>query len=212
MKIQIPRAALVFLLLFLSITETSSQTNEDEYVLDEKFKFKFIKANKARGSTWVFAVKNKDKAFKKVQIRMRMKSLSGEKEAFDPNKFYIVSEEMQIRMMPIDVRYNYAAGWIFVPFGYLVDFQPQDEKLKTWLEYKPEIKNTFFDYKIDGYQDICTTINFGTKRKPKVATPYLDHEDLKSCKLDVYFSLPKSLKNIKLYYGNVLIKETTLKK
>ena len=184
---------------------------DKEYITSESFKFKFIKANKSRGYNYGYTIRT-TKESKKVQVRLKMKSLSGENDDFDPNKFYLVCDENKTRIMPVDVRYNYAAGWIFVPFDYLVDFNITDKKLKQWLSYKPEIKNTFFDYKMEGYEDVCPTINFGTKRKPKVKTPYFDHEELKSCKLDVYFSLPKDIKDIKIYYANVLLKETKLKK
>jgi hypothetical protein len=54
--------------------------------------------------------------------------------------------------------------------------------------------------------------NYGSKRKPKIATPYLDYKQLKSCKIDLYFSLPKKLKNFKVYYGATLISNSKLKK
>jgi hypothetical protein len=199
-----------FYYLIIPLVLLTIQKNE-EYISSENFKFRFIKANKSRGYNYGYTIRA-SKEYKKVQVRLKIKSLSGENDIFDANKFYLVSEKEKTRIMPIDVRNNYAAGWIFVPFDYLVDYNDIYKKLEHWLSYKPEIKNTFLDYKIKGYKDICPTINFGTKRKPITKTPYFDHKELKSCKLDVYFSLPKDIKNIKIFYGDVLLKETNLKK
>jgi hypothetical protein len=186
------------------------QLQSQEYIVADNFKFKFIKAKKAVGGNYVYTIKT-TKDVQKVQVRYKMKSVSGEKEDFDPNMFYLVSDEYKKRIRPLDVRHNYAVGWIYIGFGHLVNFQPKDKKLKEWLSYKPEVKNTFDDYKIDGYQDVAPNINFGTKRRPKIVSPYLDHKELKSCKVDLYFSLPKDLKKFRVYYGYKLISDNRLK-
>ena len=155
---------------------------------------------------------------KKNQVRFKMKSLSGNKEDFDPNKFYLVSNSYKWRVRPVDVRHNYAAGWIFIGFDYLIDFKSSKE-VKKWASYKPDIKNTFNDFKIEGYKDISNSISFGgTKEsllgpRSKVVTlnPYLDHKQLKSCKIDLYFSLPKDMKEFEIYYGNKLLVNTKIK-
>jgi hypothetical protein len=186
------------------------QLQSQEYIVADNFKFKFIKAKKAVGGNYVYTIKT-TKDVQKVQVRYKMKSISGEKEDFDPNMFYLVTDEYKKRIRPLDVRHNYAVGWIYIGFGHLVNFQPKDKKLKEWLSYKPEVKNTFDDYKIDGYQDVAPNINFGTKRRPKIVSPYLDHKELKSCKVDLYFSLPKDLKKFRVYYGYKLISDNRLK-
>ncbi|WP_396596921.1 hypothetical protein [Dokdonia sp. R86516] len=198
------------ILLIVVIFIINFQLHSQEYITADNFKFKFIKAKKAVGGNYVYTIKT-TKDVKKVQVRYKMKSVSGEKDDFDPNKFYLVSDEYKKRIRPLDVRHNYAAGWIYIGFGHLVNFQPKDKKLKEWLSYKPEVENTFNDYKIEGYQDVCPNINFGTKRKPKMASPYLDHKELKSCKVDLYFSLPKELKKFRIYYGTELISDNKIK-
>lgn len=100
-----------------------------EYVPADNFKFKFIKAKKAVGGNYVYTVKTSKDA-KKIQVRFKMKSNSGESDNFDPNKFYLVSDKYKTRVRPLDVRHNYAAGWIYIGFGHLVDFQPQNKNLK----------------------------------------------------------------------------------
>ncbi|MBJ6368580.1 hypothetical protein [Snuella sedimenti] len=195
------------LLIFLAF---HFQIISQEYIPADNFKFKLIKAKKAVGGNYYYTIKT-TKDVEKVQVRFKMKSISGDHADFDPNKFYLVTDQYKKRVKPIDVRHNYAAGWIFIGFEHLVNFQPTDKKLKEWLSYKPHIKNTFNDYKIEGYEDICHNINFGTKKKPRVASPYLGHKDLKSCKIDLYFSLPKDLKVFKIYYGKEIIADTRIK-
>lgn len=185
-------------------------SNSQEYIPADNFKFKFIKAKKAVGSNYYYTIKT-PKNMKRTQVRLKMKSLSEKKEDFDPNKFYLVSDKYKTRVRPIDVRYNYAVGWIFIGFRFIIDFEPKDEKIKEWFPYKPEIENTFNNYKMEGYEDVICSIDFGTKRKPMVVSPYLDHEKLNSCKIDLYFSLPKDLEKIKVYYGNILITDTIIK-
>ncbi|MEC3906147.1 hypothetical protein VOI54_03900 [Tamlana sp. 2201CG12-4] len=140
-----------------------------------------------------------------------MKSISGDKESLDPNKFYLVSDEYKKRVKPLDVRHNYAAGWIFIGFDWLVESSPKDKTLQQVLFHKPEITDTFKDYKIEGYEDAIPSLNLGTKKEPIYFCPYLDHKELKSCKMDLYFSLPKDLKVFKIYYGKEIIADTRIK-
>ena len=160
------------------------QLHSQEFIPADNFKFKFIKAKKAVGNNYVYTIKT-TKDVKKIQVRYKMKSVSGKKDDFDPNKFYLVSDDYKIRVRPIDVRHNYGAGWIYIGFQHLVNFRPKGN-LRQWLKYRPKVKNTFNDYKIEGYQDVQPSINFGTKIKPNVASPYLNHKDLRSCKIDLH--------------------------
>ena len=201
------KKALLIILLFTINFQLYSQ----EYIPADNFKFKFIKAKKTtNGGNYYYKIKT-PKGIKKTLVRFKMQSLSGEKDDFDPNKFYLVSDIYKWRVRPIDLGHNYAVGWIFIGFEYLVDFHPTDKRLKELLSYKPEVKNTFGDYKIEGYKDICPKINFGTKRNPKILSPYLNHKELKSCRIDLFFSLPEDLKEFKIYYGKTLIAEINIK-
>lgn len=182
-----------------------------EYINSDNFKFKYIRADRATFGNYNYTVKTMSEDVEKIKVRFKMKSISGKKENFDPNKFYLVADDFKLRMKPMDLRHNYGVGMMYIGFDYLVDFQPTELRYREWLMYKPEITDTFYDYKIEGYTDVVPNINFGTQREPKIVSPYLDHRELKSCKIDVYFSLPKDLKSFKVYYGNQLLSETTIK-
>ncbi|BAO55813.1 hypothetical protein [Nonlabens marinus] len=197
-------------LILVLLCVFSLQAKGQNYVESDNFKFKFIKAKKASGATWIYSIKTAKEA-KRVQVRFKMKSLSGKKENFDPNKFYLVSDAYKVRVRPLDVRYNYAAGWIFLPFDKLIENQSIDSSIQEFVCYEPEIKDTFQDYSIVGYEDISPNINFGTKKKPKIISPYLHPEDLRACKIDIYFALPKELTEFKIYYGEQIIGEIEIK-
>lgn len=200
------KALLIALILVTSLVfsqKTISENYEFRYITSKK-NSKFLEGNTSNYSVSV------PKEHKKIQVRFKMKSISGEKEDFDPNKFSLVSEKYKFRLRPIDLKHNYAVGMVFIGFPYLVDFNPKDEKIKQCVKYKPEIEDTFWDYQIEGYQDISPSINFGTKRKPKRVSPYLDHKELRACRIDVYFSVPKDLEKGKVYYGNEIIADFEL--
>ena len=78
------------------------------------------------------------------------------------------------------------------------------------VSFKPEVEDTFLNYSRDGFKDISPKINIGTKRKPIIIEPYYDLDTIKSCKIDVYFGVPKDLKKGKVFYGDVLIADFKL--
>ena len=85
-------------------------------------------------------------------------------------------------------------------------------KIKSVTKKKEgSIKDSFLDFKIDGYSDVDNCINFGTKRKPRNKSIYFNHKKLKSNTVDVYFIVPKDFENGKIYYGNELLADFKVK-
>lgn len=146
---------------------------------------------------------------KKIQIRFRIKSISGKRENFDPNKFYIISEENKIRFRPVDMKYNYVAHTYYT-FGYLMTEKLEKKSLPYYVSYNPEVKDTFKDYQIPEYTDIETRINFGTERKPILSCIYFDNKKLRSNIVDAYFAIPDNLNLVTVYYGDQKIEVTSL--
>ena len=90
-----------FLLLFIFTYQLYSQ----DYISSDNFKFKFIKAKKAVGGTYYSTIKisrkeRESKGIRKVQVRIKMKSLSKKDTDFDPNKFYLVSDNLSAAINP----------------------------------------------------------------------------------------------------------------
>jgi hypothetical protein len=84
-------------ILFLFFFTIGTHLFSQDYIHADNFKFKFIKAKKASGGNYYYTIKT-DKRSKKVQVRFKMKSLSGQLEDFDPNKFYLVSDILKKRI------------------------------------------------------------------------------------------------------------------
>ena len=182
-------------------------------IVDSIFEIDFKKAIKNSrhfethtSSYFVQANKNQ----KKIQIRFKIKSISKKKKSFDPNKFYLVLEKYKKRLRPVDLKHNYAMT-TFLGFEKLIDDKPKDDKKSYWYSYNPSIRDSFLDYKIEGYDDVDNCLNFGTKRKPRNKSIYFNHKKLKSNTVDVYFIVPKNLKKGTIYYGNQLLVDFNVK-
>jgi hypothetical protein len=131
--------------------------------------------------------------------------LSKAKDTFDPNKLYLILEDYNVRLRPVDITRNFGAGLIFYGFSWLVDNQSYEKEIEEWAKYKPEVDDTFYNYSNVNYEDISPKINIGTNRKPIIIEPYYDLDSIKSCKIDIYFGVPKDMETGKLYYGEKLI-------
>ncbi len=70
--------------------------------------------------------------------------------------------------------------------------------------YNPKIKDSFYDYKFEGYTDFAPKINFGTEKKPIVSEIYYAPIIMNSFGADAFFVVHKfdSEPFFQLYYGN----------
>ena len=192
-----------FLLLFTSKVISQSFNVEDKYEMIFR-KSLFVPKNEFRTSSWGI---NAAPGFKKIQIRFEIKTLSGKTEIFDPNKFYIVSKSHRIRARPVDFTFhdflhNYTS------FNKLSQ-EPTDGKYGHLIEYKPEIKDYFLDFKIPNFEDIEIPLNFGDNKKPFIRKTYSEPKKWKSNLIDIYVIIPEDLNIFQLYYGEQNIMEVT---
>ena len=202
------KKTIYFLLVLLSFKGVSQTT-----IIDNTFEFDFKKAIR---NSRLFEVHNSayfvqaSKNEQKIQIRFEIKSVSNKKQDFDPNKFYLVSDEYKIRLRPVDMKHNYAMT-TFTGFEKLIDEKPKDGEKTYWYSYNPSIKDTFWDFKIDGYSDIDNCINVGTKKTLNIKSIYFNHKELKSNTVAVYFVVPTNFEKGKIYFGNELLADFNLK-
>lgn len=201
-------------ILSLTILLLITHYSFSQETIAENYSFKFLKAKKnsklLEGTTRAYTIKVDKEKSEKIQIRFKIKSLSKEKDTFNPNKLYLISDKHRIRLRPIDITRNFGAGWIFYGFGRLIQNQTDDKRINEWANYKSEIEDVFYNYTQEGYEDISPKINIGSNRKPKIIEPYYDLDDIKSCKIDVYFGVPKDFKKGKLFYAEALIADFEL--
>lgn len=192
-----------FFLLFTSsvISQTFTVNGKYEMIFRKSL---FVPRNEIRTTSWGI---NAAPGFKKIQIRFEIKTLSGKTEFFDPNKFYIVSESYHIRVRPVDFTFHdFLLN--FTSFNKLSQ-EPTEGKYGHLLEYKPEIKDYFNDYKIPNFEDIEIPLNFGDNKKPFIRKTYSEPKKWKSNLIDIYVIIPEDLNTFQLYYGAQNIMEIT---
>ncbi|MGJ8667067.1 MAG: hypothetical protein ACSHW7_11915 [Patiriisocius sp.] len=143
------------------------------------------------------------KGQKRVQLRIRAKSIDGEKTPFDPNKLYFINDEYEARFAVTEA--NYARALETNIFIRLRD--KESEKSAYGAGYDPSVPNTLLDYPYKKYQDVMLTLNFGTKRRPNIHTLYFKPNDINDNPLDFYFVLPKDIKEGRVYYGDTFIQD-----
>ena len=195
---------ILFLILSSSILSNAQEVEIDGFSFDYKKTVTNSKNFEGHSSPSIIMT---GPGAKKIQNRFRIKSLSGKRENFDPNKFYLTSDDNKLRFRPVDMKYNYVVH-AYYGFGYLSTVKV--EKKGVPVSYKPEIRDTFKDYQIADYKDVDSNINFGTKNKPVLSCIYFDNKEIRSNVVDVYFAIPESLNNVALYYGDVKIKDIIL--
>lgn len=199
---------IITILLLLLAIPCISQTVETA-----SFEFDFQKAIKNSRhfevhNSGYFVQANKNQ--KKIQIRFKIKSTTKKKIDFDPNKFFLISDTYKTRTRPVDMKHNHAMG-TFLGFRRLINESQLDPKKHYAYSYDPSVKDTFLEFKMDGYEDIDNCINFGTNNKPRNKSVYFEHKDIKSNTVDVYFIVPKEFQKGKIYYGNTQLAEFDVK-
>lgn len=136
---------------------------------------------------------------KKIQFKLKATSLTNEKETFNPNNLYVVLRDLKLRLRPFDG-----------DFIQLVDVKPDEKTPYYGYKYKPEVPDTFKDYKMEGFKDIETCLNYGTERKPHEIPIYFNAREMKSETFNIYFAMPKNQTYGELYYGNVKLMDFDL--
>ena len=194
------------LYLFMAMLSLNSycQTTNVDGLFDIQFK-KAIKNSRLfelhTSSSFVQA--NKDE--QKIQIRFKVKLSSRKKVLFDPNKFYLLSDEYRFRERPVDIKHDYVMT-SYLGFEKLVDEISKEDNRNSHLNFREHsIIDTFNNYKVEGYKDIEITLNYGTDKKPVPKIVYFDHKKIKSKTVDVYFIVPLEFSSGKIYYGNELL-------
>ncbi|PKA84532.1 hypothetical protein ATE92_2728 [Ulvibacter sp. MAR_2010_11] len=144
---------------------------------------------------------------KKVQIRVKLASQTGEKVIIDPNKFYLVVDNYKIRVRPVDLKYPFALASIAFVRLIKEDEYGSGNTARGGYNKNDEVVDTFKDYAIPGYLDIETTLNFGSENKPRIKTIYYQPNDIENSLVDIYFMLPKDVMQFSFYYGDILVEK-----
>ncbi len=152
-------------------------------------------------------VRVKGEGLEKIMIRSRIRSII--KKNVDVNPFSLLDTVNKVRYKMVEfVGYK--------PFSIGVPTYQGKELLKSKLlnnrgrpyqnvpDYDPSIKDTFYDFSFNKYENIACKINFGTNKNPIVSETYYAPITMTSFIADAFFAVKKFEREpfFILYYGN----------
>jgi hypothetical protein len=197
---------MIFILLPFRVFSQFNVDNNDKFKLVFKNSTTILNFGEIKNSSYHISTYAPE--LKKVRVRILAESYSKSNETFDPNKLYLISNELKLRIRPIDVQYRYFINSYFGAKRLTADSTVSDGTAEIWLadvdyiRYDPKIKDTFKDYTIPGYQDLEVKVDYGSRKKPQPIVAYFEHIEIISYTIDIYFIVPKSLKNGEFYCGD----------
>jgi hypothetical protein len=189
--------------LLVSLTQVQAQREKkiDGFIME----LKKVKVNPKPLQAVSYNLHASD-SFKKVMLRLRVKSLTEKPETFDPNKFFAVDEVAKKRIRPSDTRYNHILHE-YLSFGFLAPSEVEN----PMVGYDPSIKDTFSDYRMEGYTDVEHKVNVGSLDAPEKSIIYFKTQPVKSNLIDVYFVVKKQVGQLKFYYGDTVLLDAKIK-
>lgn len=195
----------LFFIFFLLTFKVNSQT---VIIKEDNVKLKFVKTKKASKIATASRVYVRSKNLKKILIKIKMKSINNERQLFDPNKLSLIDFINKLRYRPTDALYQNFTDWSH--FKKISKSKPK-KRFNTHI-YKPDIPDTFLDFKFENIKNVEIPVNFNNKRNPDIHIIHFKPIKLRSRNIYLYFILPKHLKNAILYYGNEKVVDINFKR
>ena len=179
-------------------------------IAQDSVEIEFIKNEKLRKKHPKTYIERLLKGFRITILEVDISTLNLKKGAFDPNKFYLVSEQPKFRYRPLDIFIKEdKKSWS--RFELITKKKPQPTS-KMQEAYNPDIKDTYLDYKIEGVSGIRIPINLGSVEFPDKHVFHFKPKVLNKNKIMLYFYISSDfIKKGTLYYGKEKIVETELK-
>jgi hypothetical protein len=98
---EIKTASILFLLLLSTYMLNAQEMNIESFSFELKKTVTNSKNFEVHASPGIVTT---GPGTKKIQIRFRIKSLSGKRENFDPNKFYLTSDNHKLRFRAVSLK------------------------------------------------------------------------------------------------------------
>jgi hypothetical protein len=203
----------LFIIVLLSTQTFYSQIK----IQDNNLTIEYLKTKKA--SQFIGAVTNvrtNSKEIVQYNVKVRIEMIDNKIRPFDVNKFSLIDHQAKMRFRPLSVTYtNLTDKWYFIQ---LIKNKPKYKSLEE--RYKPDIKDTFLDYKFEGVTDLMTPICYEAYDEYKISfknpdkechLSYFEPKDLRKRNINLYFPMLKSVKDATLYYGYTKIVDIKLK-
>ncbi len=202
---------IILAFLFTQIFYSQIKIQEDNLSVE------YVKTKKA--SQFIGAVTNvrtKSKKIVQYNIKVRIEMIDNKKRFFDPNKFSLIDHQNKKRLRPLSVAYtNLTDKWHFIK---LIKNKPKFKSLEK--RFKPDVKDTFLDYKFEGITNLTIPIKYEAYDKYKISfknpkteshESYFEPKDLRKRNINLYFPMLKSAKSATLYYGYTKIADIKFK-
>ncbi|RED48812.1 hypothetical protein [Seonamhaeicola aphaedonensis] len=200
---------LIALAIHFPIALFSQETFNDGIISIEYFETEQV-SNKLNLNS---STKIRGEGVQKISVKCKIKSLN--KQRIDINKFSLVDTINKLRYRPTDVSYQPVAGYMV--YGKLLKSDIKKKGLvghySLGASYKPEVKDSFLDYNIEGYTNIEPTFNFWTDKDPLLSKIYFKPHKFKKFKALFFFAIIKDapIPNLALYYGDNKVTDIRVK-
>lgn len=191
---------IVAFILIFKITFCQNEYNNGE------IKIKYIKSKKVSlNFNLTSYTKYKGANLEKIRVTCKFKSLT--RKRVDINKISLIDKKNKIRYRPSDITFQ-----PFTAYEEYTKLLKEDVKIKgvyAYAFYKPEIKDSFEGYLIDGYSIFELQYEFGSKKNPITSYIYFEKHQFLKFKAFIFFPLKENAENpeLELYYGNDKISE-----
>ncbi len=144
-----------------------------------------------------------------TKIMIKTKIASEAKKVIDINPFCLLDTVNKIRYKllefvaykPVSIGFSTYGAKELMKTEFL---RKNGKKYPDFPTYDPSIKDTFYEYRFDGYTNLVSKINFGMKKKPKLSEIYYAPIKMHSFTGDIFFAIQKFAQKpfFQLYYGN----------
>lgn len=195
---------LIFALFIVSYSTTIGQVYQTEDGLTVTLKK--VKNVRDKGDLTSY-VKIKDPSVDKILVKCHI--TSNDKEAVDVNSFALVDKKHKLRYRAVD----------FVNHGGFSSFISSDKLSKKLLKtpfdkgaspyehplgaiYDPAVRDTFTDYNLADFENVETTMNLGSTRKPHKSALYYSPTTLDDFTAAFFYAVSreKDAPSFDLYY------------
>lgn len=195
--------SLIFLLWLIHTVCYTQNTNVEK----GKFELELIHARKLSKIQANTSIILKSDKLKTIFIKLRMTAKNGKRQLFDINKFSLVDDTHMIRSRPIDISCQTFTA--FENFGKLLKDPPK--KKNSILPYNPAIKDSFTEYKFEGYNALEIPLDYDGWGKRENQIIYFRPRKFKTKKLNFFFPFPKKSTSGILYYGDEMVARVKFK-
>ena len=190
-----------FLFLIINLNVAAQVTTTKEQIKIELKKAKLVNNVSVVG---IRELKVTDDRLKKVMIKTKITSPTDNKTKLSAFSLLDTKNKIRYRLADYKGYMAFIGEPELIPFRKDKIFNEKGKELNGyWLpEYNESEKDYFYDYNIEGYNNIEIKINFGTNQKPKESIVYFGETEYDEFTAELFFAILVDYKDLdyELYY------------